>query len=263
MRAIAVDWSGATHSARSHIWLAEAMSPTELVRLESGRDRDQLYSHLQSLPSEGLVIGLDFAFSFPGWFVQSLGLQSAIELWPHVVGHGEAWLSRCEPPFWGRPGRPRPPEMQPALRLTDRAVPRTSGIAPKSIFQIGGAGAVGTGSIRGMSLLHAFHSAGASIWPFSSGTSPTLVEIYPRLMTGPVHKSNRAQRAALLARRYPNLAPEHARLANASEDAFDAAVSALVMMEHASDLLALPDEVDPMLRLEGRIWHPRWRDDEP
>src|ERR1051325_4076697 len=89
MRAIAVDWSGATHSARSHIWLAEAISPTELVRLESGRDRDELYSHLQSLPSDGLVIGLDFAFSFPGWFVQSLGLQSAIELWRHVLGHGE------------------------------------------------------------------------------------------------------------------------------------------------------------------------------
>jgi hypothetical protein len=71
------------------------------------------------------------------------------------------------------------------------------------------------------------------------------------------------QRAQLLARRYPNLAPEYARLANASQDAFDAAVSALVMMEHVSDLLALPEEVDPTLRLEGRIWHPRWRDDVP
>lgn len=261
MRAIAVDWSGATHTARSHIWLAEAVSPTELVRLECGRDREELCRHLQSLPGEGLVIGLDFAFSFPGWFVRSLGLQSANELWAHAAGHGEEWLARCEPPFWGRPGRRRPVETQPALRLTDRAVPRTSGIAPKSIFQIGGAGAVGTGSIRGMPLLHAFHTAGASVWPFTVGTPPTLVEIYPRLMTGPVHKSNPAQRAQLLARRYPNLAAEHTHVANASEDAFDAAVSALVMMQHASDLLALPREEDPMLRLEGRIWHPRWRDD--
>jgi hypothetical protein len=263
MRAIAVDWSGATHTARSHIWLAEAISPSELVRLECGRDREGVCAHLKSLPSNGLVIGLDFAFSFPGWFIRSLGLQSAEQLWAHAAGHGEVWLSECEPPFWGRPGRRRPPEVQPALRLTDRAVPRTGGIVPKSIFQIGGAGAVGTGSIRGMPLLHAFHTAGASIWPFSVGSSPTLVEIYPRLMTGPVHKSNPAQRAQLLARRYPALAPEHARLAHASEDAFDAAVSALVMMEHITDLLALPVEVDPTLRLEGRIWHPGWRDDVP
>src|ERR1051326_1009434 len=89
MRAIAVDWSGATHTARSHIWLAEAISPSELVRLECGRDREGLCAHLKSLPSNGLVIGLDFAFSFPGWFIRSLGLQSAEQLWAHAAGHGE------------------------------------------------------------------------------------------------------------------------------------------------------------------------------
>jgi len=39
-----------------------------------------------------------------------------------------------------------------------------------------------------------------------------------------------------------------------SEDAFDAAVSALVMSAHATALAALPPEPDPVLRREGRIW---------
>jgi hypothetical protein len=261
MRAIAVDWSGATHTARSHIWLAEATHDGELARLECGRDREELCSHLLSLPPTDLVIGFDFAFSFPVWFIHDLGLASAPDLWSLVARRGEGWLASCEPPFWGRPGCPRPPQTKPAFRLADLAVPRTSGIAPKSVFQIGGAGAVGTGSIRGMPLLQRLHSAGARVWPFVDGDSPTLLEIYPRLMTGAVNKSSPAARAALLDARYRRLAPRHRDIAAASDDAFDAAVSALVMIEYAEDLRALRPERDPVLSLEGRIWHPRWRED--
>jgi hypothetical protein len=263
MQAIAVDWSGATYTARSHIWLAEAREPGQLVRLESGRDRLELGAHLLSLPAEHTAIGIDFAFSFPAWFLHHLGAATAPDLWAHATAHGEAWLATCEPPFWGRPGCPKPVLTQPTLRLTDLGVPRTSGIAPKSIFQIGGAGAVGTGSIRGMPLLHQLHAAGATIWPFTSGRGPVVVEIYPRLMTGPVHKSKAAERERLLARRYPLLTDEHRHLAILSEDAFDAAVSALVMIEHSADLSRLPPETRADVHLEGRIWHPRWRDDLP
>jgi hypothetical protein len=264
MRVIAIDWSGDAHAARSHIWLAEADAGRhgQLVRLEAGRDRQQLAEHLAQLRGDPLVIGFDFAFSFPTWFIHTLSVSSAPELWAHVTQHGEAWLTACEPPFWGHPGRPRPPQLQPALRRTDLAVPRTAGVAPKSIFQIGGAGAVGTGSIRGMPLLHALHASGARVWPYhATGGSPIVVEIYPRLLTGPVRKSNLIARTELLARRYPRLGAEHRQLAIASEDAFDAAVSALVMVEHVADLDSLPDEADPALRLEGRIWHPGWRAD--
>ena len=47
-----------------------------------------------------------------------------------------------------------------------------------------------------------------------------------------------------------------------SEDAFDAAVSALVMARHRDELSALPP-VPPgsRLRLEGAIWTPRGSDD--
>jgi hypothetical protein len=264
VRVIAVDWSGDMRTARQHIWLAEAdsMRPGELVRLEAGRDRQEVADHLSRAPGDDLAIGFDFAFSFPMWFLDHLGVQSAPQLWAHVAERGESWLATCEPPFWGRPSKTRPPETQPALRRTDRAVPRTAGVAPKSIFQIGGAGAVGTGSIRGMPLLRQLHAAGARIWPYCGEPGrPTVVEIYPRLMTGAVHKSRATARAELLERRYPGLSGEHRRLAVISEDAFDAAASALVMAEHVTDLAALPAESDLVLRLEGRIWHPGWRTD--
>jgi hypothetical protein len=265
MRVIAVDWSGDARTARRHIWLAEAVAtcPGRLVRLEAGRDRQEIADHLAHLASDDdLVIGFDFAFSFPRWFIDSLEVHTAPELWAHVAQCGEGWLDACESPFWGHPGRRRPALTLPALRRTDLAVPRTAGVAPKSIFQIGGAGAVGTGSIRGMPLLHQLQALGAQVWPYcGEGGRPTVVEIYPRLMTGAVCKSNAIARADLLARRYPELSADHRRLAIASEDGFDAAVSALVMLEHVADLAALPPEPDPALRLEGRIWHPGWRDD--
>jgi hypothetical protein len=264
MRIIAVDWSGDLRLARSRIWLAEAVERGRLTRLECGRDRPALATHL--LGQTGCVaIGLDFGFSFPSWFLRYLGASSAPELWRHATDHGEDWLSACEPPFWGRPGQRRPvAPAGPALRRAERAVPTNGGIGPKSVFQIGGAGAVGTGSVRGMPLLHSLHVAGATIWPFAVGSWPLVIEIYPRLMTGAVRKSNSSARQALLEARYPELDPEHLRLGSLSEDAFDAAVSALVMVEHVAELMALRSEVelDAELRLEGRIWHPGWRTDE-
>jgi hypothetical protein len=88
-----------------------------------------------------------------------------------------------------------------------------------------------------------------------------VVEIYPRLLTGAVRKSNRRARHELLCARYPDLDAAHREAASLSEDAFDAAISALVMIEHVADLTSLPAEPDLDLRLEGRIWHPGWRSD--
>jgi len=261
MQILAIDWSGDAHLARSRMWLAEAREPGRLARLEAGRDRAAMTDHLLATQSEA-VIGLDFGFAFPIWFLEQVGVRSAPDLWTRVATDGESWLTACQLPFWGRRDRPRPVLNGPAYRRTEIGVPRLAGIGPKSIFQIGGAGSVGTGSIRGMPLLHRLHEQGARVWPFTSDGAPVVLEIYPRLLTGAVRKSDAVARAKLLATRYPRLDQEHARLATLSEDAFDAAVSALVMIEHASDLLSLPQERDAELRLEGRIWHPAWRLDQ-
>src|SRR2546428_6566416 len=145
MRALAVDWSGATHSMRSRIWLAEAIEPGRLVGLEVISHRSAVVERLLSaagrtasrplnghsvtgaagrpvstassvarsnsvdaLRFEYVAIGLDFAFSFPAWFVEQAGVSSAPELWAYVERCGEGWPAAREPPFLGRKG-PAPP----------------------------------------------------------------------------------------------------------------------------------------------------------
>ena len=130
------------------------------------------------------------------------------------------------------------------------------GIRPKSVFQVLGAGAVGTGSIRGMPFLAQLSDAGFAVWPFDEPKLATLVEIYPRLLTASVRKSSQPDREAYLQRAYPTLNPTLASAAAGSEDAFDAAVSALVMRAHCSLLLSLRRTDDAVVALEGQIWFP-------
>ena len=186
LRTIAIDWSGAVERADRKIWLAEA-AEEQVVRLESGRGRAAIADFLidEASRTPELVVGLDFAFSLPSWFLESRGLPDGPALWHLVASEGETWLAGCEPPFWGRPGRRRPDLLE-DLRRTDRDAPAIGGIRPKSVFQIGGAGAVGTGSLRGMPVLERLRDAGFSVWPFDAPRWPCVIEIYPRLLTGPV-----------------------------------------------------------------------------
>jgi hypothetical protein len=238
--------------AARRIWLAEACAEHGLVRLESGRSRAELLAHLlEEIERDPRVaIGLDFAFSLPVWFLRALGVSSVVELWRLVDERGEDWLRACEPPWWGRPRRPRPPDVE-QFRHTERAL-RASGLYPKSVFQVGGAGAVGTGSLRGMPLLLRLHEAGASIWPFDPPAWPVVVEIYPRLLTGRVVKSSPVAREQHVARWFPQAAGWHMP----SEDAFDAALSALAMARCHDELACLSIQPDPVVRLEGKIWQP-------
>lgn len=258
-RLIALDWSGAKTEAEKKIWLAEVIEG-RLTRLENGRSREEVAEHLiaESCPASAMVVGLDFAFSLPAWFLEERGLGRAREMWALAEREGEEWLARCEPPFWGRPGKGRP-DLGPGrnyFRRADSAVPVTGGIRPKSVFQIGGAGAVGTGSLRGMPVLRRLSDAGFSIWPFDPPGWPRVVEIYPRLLTGAVNKSSAAERAAYLASRHVALDAEQRERASSSEDAFDAAVSALVMAECLEEPAALPAVTDQTTLLEGEIWSP-------
>ncbi|HXM58918.1 MAG TPA: hypothetical protein VOB72_26190 [Candidatus Dormibacteraeota bacterium] len=242
MRVVAVDWSGRLQGASKFIWTAVAAGG-ELLALEADRDRTQVGDHLLqlALADPALVVGIDFAFSLPLWFLDRCGFESGRAV-PEPVAEG--WLRDCPPPFWGRHRRGRGPE--PQHRRTELDV------APhaKSVFQVGGAGAVGTGSLRGFPLLRRLRAEGFSIWPFDPPRPPVALEIFPRLLTGPVIKSRAAERERhLIERGWPIEAA-------VTEDAFDAAVSALVMDRHAAALAALPAVGDPVIRREGRIWWP-------
>jgi hypothetical protein len=261
VKVIAVDWSGAadTRGQRSRIWAATVLGG-RLTDLSNGRTRDEVVDFVvrEASSSGTLVVGLDFSFSLPAWFVRGLGVADAGALWELVAAKGEAWLRDCRPPFWGRPGSTRPP--LPCLyRSTESACLPVAGIAPKSTFQIGGAGSVGTGSIRGMPHLRSLREAGFAIWPFDPPGRLTVVEIYPRALTGPVNKSDRRCRAGYL--RGWEMPEAFRRRAEGSEDAFDAAVSALVAYRHAPEVAGLRPADDPDVRLEGAMWVPGgWRD---
>jgi endoglucanase len=262
MRVIAIDWSGNQGPAqRKTLWLAEAQD-NALVRLENGRTREEIAEYLiaEARCDPRFVVGFDFAFSLPAWFLADRDLADAPALWALAEREAEGWLRECAPPFWGRPGKGRPAGVE-QYRHADRAVPRTGGIAPKPVFQIGGAGAVGTGSLRGMPILHRLRTAGFTVWPFDPPSWPRIVEIYPRLLTGAVTKSSDTARSAYLAAQHWAIPPALLPHALGGEDAFDAAISALLMARHADDLADLPATTDPQILREGAIWHPGWRDD--
>jgi hypothetical protein len=299
-RILAIDWSGRIDAAgqRRHIWAGLwTRTPTgATVRLESGRTRDEIATWLIDLAKETprMVVGFDFCFSFPAWFVRDEHLcPNAPAFWQlvHEQGHAERWLTAAntDPRFWGKP-RPghkgsRPPEfsgdhLHRMMRSTDidckliAHIPeaerqaRIKGITPKSVFQIGGSGSVGTASLRGFPVLLRLREAGFRIWPFDPPQltgrhpAPLVVEMYTRLNTGAVHKSNPAARAAYLLRKrredpaYAALSRTVLQRARSSEDAFDALVSTMVMAAHRETFPTLPQPADPLHPLEGWTWAP-------
>ena len=295
-RVVAVDWSGDRSAAgqRRKIWAAVwTASPRGRVdggevTLQGGRTRMELAEWLITMARETprMVVGFDFCFSFPAWFVRDeLGCSGAPVFWAMVAReHGERWLAQPtpDPRFWGRPHK-RPAEfsgdlLHRMLRATDidckivSVIPeaeraaRVKGITPKSVFQIGGSGSVGTASLRGMPVLSQLRGAGFTVWPFDPPGlvhgRPMVVEMYSRLNTGAVHKSNPAARADYLRRKraddpayaaLPRRALQHAR---AGEDAFDALVSCMVMSARREEFAVLPAPKDPAYPIEGWTWAP-------
>jgi hypothetical protein len=254
---LAIDWSGRATGAHHSIWTAEAVRG-ELVGLEAGRTRNEIADYVldRAEHDPALIVGFDFSFSLPAWFLDECGYQSAPALWDAATEAGEGWLRDCADPFWGRRGRGRP-DLPEHLRATERAVAAVGGIRPKSTFQIGGAGSVGTGSVRGFPVLSRLQRAGFAIWPFDEPAQPPVaIEIYPRVLTGVVVKSSPTARRAYLDARLPELAPSFREVASSNENAFDAAVSAVVMSSHTCELVALPAVDDPVMRREGSVWTP-------
>lgn len=257
-RVLAVDWSGAASGAAKKIWLCE-VSGGRVLRLECGRNRRSIESWLVGAVRRDpeLVVGLDFAFSMPLAFLKKRGHREIDEVWREVEMQGEDWLAECPFPFWGKPGKKKPPLPDSVLlRRTESETGEAVGMRPFSVFQIGGAGAVGVGSLRGQPMLRRLRRRGFAIWPFDRPAFPLVIEIWPRVFLGSLVKSDPEARAAFLAERYPDLADENHRAGTDSDDAFDALVSALEIDRRRDELAALGVAGDGTTALEGRIWRP-------
>ena len=151
VRVLGVDWSGDKRAPARKRWVAEVVGG-RLVDIRRGDRTDAMAEQFVELARHGpLIVGLDLAFSFPEWFVRErIGAHDVRAVWEAATSYGEGWLEQGQPPFWGRSTK-RPPleDGRPGLRRTEGESP----FAAKSVFQIGGTGAVGTGSVRGMPLL--------------------------------------------------------------------------------------------------------------
>src|SRR5205807_9724335 len=168
------------------------------------------------------------------WFLQEQGFSSAAELWaagPAIA----AWLADCPRPFWGRPGKTRHADLPEHFRRTELETQAVGGIRPKSVFQIGGAGAVGTGSLRGFPELLRLRDAGFSVWPFDPPGASLVVEIYPRMLIGAITKTLGSELRNHLDRHRWPADPTLRALASENADAFDAAMSAYWMWTHIGE----------------------------
>ena len=248
--AIAIDWSGAAKPKRS-IWAAVATGQGLEALLPKNNREDAIAWLIEQIKQNpNTIAGLDFSFSMPAWFVRKHGCDNAIHFWAVVKQEGERWLKCCPHPFWGKEGTTKPRSCQ-LFRETEQVVRTVAD--PKSTFQIAGGGQVGTGSIRGMPFLTQLRDSGIAVWPFDERKQgqPMVVEIYPRLFTGKVNKSDRSECGRYLEDRHADMEPTLRDRAENREDAFDAAISAL--------RLASAWEATPQLltnaKLEGQIWH--------
>jgi len=292
-RVVAVDWSGDRSNAGQRrkiwagVWTKNSGGPVDggRVTLEGGRTRAEVGEWLIALARETprMVAGLDFCFSFPAWFVRGeMGCADGPAFWELVAGGlSEQWLTRGNPDrrFWGK--HPKPEEfcgdgLHRMLGATDidcklaaripeaERAERVRGIAPKSVFQIGGAGSVGTASLRGMPVLKRLREAGFAVWPFDRAglDRPMVVEMYTRLNTGPVRKSNAEARAEYLRKKrredaaYAALPRGVIAKACNSEDAFDALVSCMAMAARRGGFATLGMPLDPEYKVEGWTWAP-------
>ncbi|MFN2468294.1 MAG: hypothetical protein ABR521_09245 [Gaiellaceae bacterium] len=159
-----------------------------------------------------------------------------------------AWMQAPDWPFW-KTGRPTDLTPDREVRRTEQEV-RRPGTHPQSGFKLVGGGQVGPAALRGMQALHELSQCGFSILPFDEPTGPTIIEIFPRTLTGPVVKSDAMARENFVDQLV--LDPDHRAAAISSEDAFDTLLSALRMAAASDELARLRRELD--YSSEGKIW---------
>ncbi len=227
---VAVDWSGdvrAESTPHPKLWLAEAIDGVLMALGPSSRSA--VVDHVVAAADragDGLLVGLDLSFGYPAWFMRELGCASGPDLWDRAAS-----LDPTAPPFYGWKGSVAPPPDR-RYRRTE-AVLRARGLRCGSTFQVTGPGSVGSGTLRGLPHLAALARKGLRIWPFDPAPGPVVAEVYPRMFTGPVVKSRADARAAAWAELGFDAPDPLCDLALASEDAFDAAATAVVLSRGA------------------------------
>jgi hypothetical protein len=281
-RILGIDWSGADKRVNQHIYVAALDPAARRVRtVVRAADRDAVESFLggdelelaarsRGCPvplrhekDEAVLVGLDFAFSFPAGF--TLPGRERSWSWEDLA----RWTAGLEGTVLDLEIR-RQPDLRkqfflgkgdpaaPLLRTTERELATRGGSRPTSVVHLVGAQQVGRGAIRGIPMLARLRAhRRAAIWPFDPplGEGLTIVEVFPRLWLEPgMRKQRRSDRRDQLEHweRGGITFEENARMACvASADAIDAAAAAIGLAE-LDRLRPLP-ELPGLARREGWI----------
>ena len=272
---IGIKWSGVADpkKAGAKIWRA-VVRDGELVFLGNGLGQHATGSWLVEVAeaSPTMVVGADFGFSLPDWYMQDQGLHSATDLWDlcagveSAKGVGSQWPRSLPPPFWGPHIRPKP-ELDPGqrwLRRTEEQVATLTGASPKSVFQLTGAGSVGSQSMRGMPVLKLLRESGFAVWPMDDAAQQMVIEVYVRslinwLAPGSADGSLAEAHVAIMQSNSAAFSGPQGRwratLAQ-TPPAFEAAIIAWALWRGRDAIARLGTAPDPVSRLEGKIWLP-------
>src|SRR5262245_2879401 len=104
---VGIDWSGAKERDGAKGTYAATIVGGRMVDIRSA-GRKAIVEYVDGLGGTVLA-GFDFSFSYPRWFVESLGCTTVHELWGVVASEGERWLADVPDPFYGKNGKKRPP----------------------------------------------------------------------------------------------------------------------------------------------------------
>ena len=206
---VIVDWSASSRPnprpAADSIWIGRTDAHGTEAQHFPTRQLAELWllHHVQAAIAgrRRLLTGFDFAFGYPSGFAGILtGQNTAQSVWAYLDQHisdgkdnqnnrfavAAAMNVHFEAPgpFWGGNGPtdlpPRKPP--PPNSLSEHRAAEAKGA--KSIWQLTGAGAVGSQSLMGQPMLHRLCAAtGAQVWPFTPANGPVVfAEVYPSLL---------------------------------------------------------------------------------
>ena len=223
---IIVDWSANAASKRGadSIWsyeLDSASRPSPPINHPTRRSaRDHLVDRLRVHAGRRVLIGFDFAFGYPAGFAARAGLGGDPPwwaTWSHLSdtvddderNRNNRWTVAAAlnarlgaPQFWGVPAArqtewlttTKPLMRLPEQRATERTIRSANNTRPFSVWQLLGAGAVGSQTLTGIPVLHHLRTRPdladrVRVWPFETGFTDTpcsgepgaviLAEVWP------------------------------------------------------------------------------------
>jgi hypothetical protein len=200
-----VDWSanGTPKLGADSIWLSELVAGGEPTAVNVPT-RHAAEHHLRDLiarhQGERVLIGVDFPLGYPAGFAAAAGLAGDppwLAAWEHLAGaltdddrnRNNRWQVAAElnarlPElrFWGCPPRhagarltttrPPAPEAR-SVRLAEAALQSHTGRRPFTVWQLYGAGSVGSQVLTGIPVVYRLRrSERVAVWPFDTGFGP-------------------------------------------------------------------------------------------